>query len=104
MNIYSVELVVQEVEEGGPIFCVSRVPDLRPQPHNMNLLERGQLPEEVLSICEKLGISYTLGAYNNINPHDSCMSIFKRKHSLRLSPSLKIRAGLLRDACSSTAF
>ena len=68
MNIYSVELVVQEVEEGGPIFCVSRVPDLRPQPHNMNLLERGQLPEEVLSICEKLGISYTLGAYNNVNP------------------------------------
>ena len=68
MNIYSVELVVQEVEEGGPIFCVSRVPDLRPQPHNINLLERGQLPEGVLSICEKLGISYTLGAYNNINP------------------------------------
>ena len=67
-SIYSVELVVQEGEEGGPIFGVSRVPDLRLHPHNMLLLKRGQLPEEVLSICEKLGVSYTLGDYNNINP------------------------------------
>ena len=56
---------MQEGEEGGPILCVSRVPDLRLPPHNMLDLKRGQLPEEVLSISENLGISYTLGEQDN---------------------------------------
>ena len=75
VGIFSVELVVQEVQEGGPIFGVSTIPDFHPHPHNMLDLKRGELPEEVLSICDKLGISYTLGAYNNLSPtHDSCKS------------------------------
>ena len=60
--VYSVELVVQEHEEGGPIVAISSLPELKPPPgHQMSSLNMFQFPPEAFSLFEKLQIDFKGG-------------------------------------------
>ena len=60
--VYSVELVVQEHEEGGPIVAISSLPEFKPPPgHQMSSLNMFQFPSEVFSLFEKLQINFKGG-------------------------------------------
>ena len=57
--VYSVELVVQEHEEGGPIVAITSFPDFKPpQNHQMSSLNVLQFPPEALSLFQKLQIDF----------------------------------------------
>ena len=60
--VYSVELVVQEHEEGGPIVAISSLPEFKPPPgHQMSSLNVFQFPSEAFSLFEKLQINFKGG-------------------------------------------
>ena len=60
--VFSVELVVQEQKEGGPIVAITSLPDFKPPPgHQMSLLKTSQFPSEVFSLFEKLQINFKGG-------------------------------------------
>ena len=56
--VYSVELVVQEHEEGGPIVAITPFPDFKPQNHQMSSLNVFQFPPEAISLFKKLQIDF----------------------------------------------
>ena len=57
--VYSVELVVQEHEEGGPIVAITPLPDFKPpQNHQMSSLNVIQFPSEAFSLFQKLQIDF----------------------------------------------
>ena len=57
--VYSVELVVQEQEEGGPIVAISSLPEFKPpRNHQMSSLNVFQFPPEAFSLFEKLQIDF----------------------------------------------
>ena len=59
VHVYSVELVVQEHEEGGPIVAISSFPEFKPPTnHQMSSLKISQFPSEALSLFEKLQIDF----------------------------------------------
>ena len=59
--VYSVELVVQEQEEGGPIVAISSIPEFKPPPnHNMSSLNEYQFPSEAFSLLKKLQIKFKI--------------------------------------------
>ena len=61
-GVYSVELVVQEHEEGGPIVAISSLPEFKPPPnHQMSSINVFQFPSEVFSLFEKLQINFKGG-------------------------------------------
>ena len=60
--VYSVELVVQEHKEGGPIVAISSLPEFKPPPgHQMSSLNVFQFPSEAFSLFEKLQIDFKGG-------------------------------------------
>ena len=59
MDIFAVELVVREQEEGGDIVAFTSLPEFKPPPgHQMSSV---QFPPEALSILGKLQISFKGG-------------------------------------------
>ena len=59
MFVFSVELVVQEHEEGGRIVAITPFPDFKPpQNHQMSSLNVFQFPPETLSLFQKLQIDF----------------------------------------------